>query len=348
MSGVPASVTSAMRAPACKRATNAGTRSRSLCSCSDSIELAGRAIPQPSSSMRVCRVSSASSRSASRRQAAARGLRSCRLPMGVATTYSAPAGFRPVESVALSVTLASQGSRMLHVSPQGGQARRTSRWASWVASSLILLVLAAAVAHAQDTAPTLAQADALARDGQHLEAAARYEQLARRGFMTWDATTALLAAREYVVGGAVGDAQRLLDKVRNRVKTDDERALLVEVEARVALERGDAARALGSLRTLPQPWPAESAPDLLELRGRAEIATGDPAQWRTNVRGTRGPAGVACSACRKRSPAVRPAAAPAAGSGHGRRGVRTRARLARIAGHRDGRRQRCCARSDGN
>ncbi|MEI2787329.1 MAG: hypothetical protein V9E93_00435 [Steroidobacteraceae bacterium] len=43
-----------------------------------------------------------------------------------------------------------------------------------------------------------------------------------------------------------GDAQRLLDKVRNRIKTDDERAWFAEVDAaRIALERGNAARALG-------------------------------------------------------------------------------------------------------
>jgi len=164
---------------------------------------------------------------------------------------------------------------MLHVSPQSGQARRTSRWAGWIASSLLACAFAAPVAHSQQTAPTLAQAEALARDGQHLAAAGRYEQLARRGFMNWDAATALLAAREYVIGGAVSDAQRLLDKVRGRVKSDDERALLAEVDARVALARGDAARALGVLRTLPQPWPAESTPELLALRGRAEIATGN-------------------------------------------------------------------------
>ena len=198
--------------------------------------------------------------------------------MGVATTNSVPAGFGPVESVAVSVTRASQGSRMLHVSPQSGQARRTSRWAGWIASSMILMILCACIApiaHAQQTAPTLAQADALARDGKHLEAAGRYEQLARRGFMSWDAATALLAAREYVIGGDVNDAQRLLDKARSRVRNDDERALLAEVAARIALARGDAARALGILRALPQPWPTDMAPDLLALRGRAEIATGD-------------------------------------------------------------------------
>ena len=164
---------------------------------------------------------------------------------------------------------------MLHVSPRSGQARRTSRWARWVASSMMLCVCIAPIAHAQRTAPTLAQAEALARDGKHLEAAGRYEQLARRGFMSWDAATALLAAREYVMGGDVNDAQRLLDKARNRVRSDDEHALLAEVAARIALARGDATRAAGILRALPQPWPTASAPELLALRGQAEIATGD-------------------------------------------------------------------------
>ena len=52
--------------------------------------------------------------------------------------------------------------------------------------------------------------------------------------------------------------------------------MLAEVAARIALARGDAAGALGVLvRSLPQPWPTESAPELLALRGYAEIATGD-------------------------------------------------------------------------
>ncbi len=188
---------------------------------------------------------------------------------------------------------------MLHVTPQSGQARRTSRWAGWFASSMLLLACTAPVLHAQQDAPTLAQADALARDGQHLQAAARYEQLARRGFMTWDASTALLAAREYVRGGAVGDAQRLLDKVRNRIKSDEERALFVEVDARIALERGDAVRAVGLLRTLAQPWPADTAPELLALRGRAEIATGDALGGVRTFEERAGVARLACGASRQ-------------------------------------------------
>jgi len=164
---------------------------------------------------------------------------------------------------------------MLHVSPRSGQARCTHRWHAVWAALALLGGAAPAVSLAQSTAPTLAQAAALAQQGDHLAAGARYEQLARRGFMRWDTTTALLAAREYVVGGALDDAQRLADKVRNHVATEAERALALEVDARLALERNDPARALVALRALPSPLPPESAPDLLALRGRAEFASGD-------------------------------------------------------------------------
>lgn len=162
---------------------------------------------------------------------------------------------------------------MLHVSLRRGQVR-TSRRLAWLAG-LLLLAMGATLSYAQDSAPSLAQAAAMARDGRHLEAAERYEKLARRGFMNWDAGIALLAAREYLAGGSTKDAARLLDKAGSRVRSDDERALLAEVEARLALARGDAARAVAALRTLPSPLPVESAAELLALRGSAEIAAGD-------------------------------------------------------------------------
>jgi uncharacterized protein len=164
---------------------------------------------------------------------------------------------------------------MLHVSLRRGQAHHAHPWLAAIAA-LALAIGAAGATHAQNPEATLAHAAALARDGQHLEAAARYERLARRGFMSWDATTALLAAREYLAGGAVDDAERLVDKVRNRVRSDDERTLLLEVEARLALERGDTIRAVVALRALPSPLPPDSAAELLALRGRAEILNGDP------------------------------------------------------------------------
>jgi outer membrane PBP1 activator LpoA protein len=163
---------------------------------------------------------------------------------------------------------------MLHVSPRRGQARRAQQGAA--AAAVLALILAAPVmTRAESEPPTLAQAAAIAASGDHLAAAARYEQLARRGFMSWDTETALLAAREYAIGGALGDAERLAEKVRSRVRSDAERTLQLEVDARLALERRDPARALSALRALPSPLPAESAADLLALRGRAEIASGD-------------------------------------------------------------------------
>jgi len=68
----------------------------------------------------------ASSSPASRRTAAARGLKSCRLPIGVATTNSVPPGVRPVEFAAVSVTRPPKDSGMLHVSLRPGQARTTA------------------------------------------------------------------------------------------------------------------------------------------------------------------------------------------------------------------------------
>jgi uncharacterized protein len=164
---------------------------------------------------------------------------------------------------------------MLHVSPRGGQARRTLHGLAVTMAWAWLTYGFVAPALAQSTPATLAEAAALAQQGDHLAAAARYEQMARRGFMSWDTTVALLAAREYAAGGALGDAERLAGKVRNRVRTDEERALALEVDARLALSRNDPARALVALRSLPAPLAADSAADLLELRGRAEFATGD-------------------------------------------------------------------------
>jgi outer membrane PBP1 activator LpoA protein len=161
---------------------------------------------------------------------------------------------------------------MLHVSLRRGQVH-ARHWL--LALSCAWLAIAAPEARSQDRGePTLARAEATAATGRHLEAAAQYEQLARRGFMNWDAGTALLAAREYLRGGAVTDAERLLAKARPRARAEDERALLLETEAGVALARGDAARAAAMLRPLPSPVAPDAAAALLELRGEAEIASG--------------------------------------------------------------------------
>ena len=160
---------------------------------------------------------------------------------------------------------------MLHVSLGRGQAGvRAVVLAGllWTA----LLLACAAPARAQDEAAREAQT--LVDAGRHLEAAARYEQLARRGLFGVDARYALLAARQYAVAGESAEAARMLERARGRVRSDEERALLALVEGGLALDRGDTDFALVRLRAAPMSVPTPLAIDVLELRGRAEFAAG--------------------------------------------------------------------------
>ncbi|HET7201726.1 MAG TPA: penicillin-binding protein activator [Steroidobacteraceae bacterium] len=159
---------------------------------------------------------------------------------------------------------------MLHVSLRRGQA-------SLRATLLALLLCAALPAvpvQAQATEEVARQAESLAAAGRHLEAAARYEQAARRGFLSWDARYALLAAREYAAAGEVDEAERMLGRARSRVRSDEERALLALVEGGLALDRGDARRAVAEARVAPMSVSNDLAAAVLDLRGRAELASG--------------------------------------------------------------------------
>ncbi len=103
--GRPASDTSATRAPSANRSTTVDTWDASACSWAASI--GGEATPAAERRRRVWRVSSHTTRSASARVRRARGDRSSRLPMGVATmarlprrcppplTAGSPGGHRP-------------------------------------------------------------------------------------------------------------------------------------------------------------------------------------------------------------------------------------------------------------
>ena len=122
-----------------------------------------------------------------------------RLPIGVATTNSVPAGGLPVESATLSFKRVSKGPACCTFRFAASKLARR-RWPG--ALLCLLLGIAASAAFSQDSA-SIAGADALVRAGRHLEAAARYERLAHRGFMAWDVGLALLAAREYRRGRGI-------------------------------------------------------------------------------------------------------------------------------------------------
>jgi outer membrane PBP1 activator LpoA protein len=139
-------------------------------------------------------------------------------------------------------------------------------------AAALLCVAVPRVAPAEDSTAA-EQAALLARSGQHAEAGRRYEQAARRGFFSWDARLALLAAREYALARQYNDAERMLGKAEGRARGDDQ-VLLAGIEAEIALAKSDPQRALAALNTIPEPWPAPMAADLLEMRGYAEIAAG--------------------------------------------------------------------------
>ena len=158
---------------------------------------------------------------------------------------------------------------MLHVPLRGRQARLRA------AALLLVSALVAwpCVPVRAQPASTADQAEAYARGGQHAEAARLYEQSARRGFLSWDARYALLAAREYTAARDLANAERMLGKAEGRAKGDDA-VLLATIEAEIALAKNDPQRAVAALRSLPEPLPAPLAADLLDLRAQAELASG--------------------------------------------------------------------------
>jgi len=157
---------------------------------------------------------------------------------------------------------------MLHSGRHGRQVH------GWLFAAL-LAALAAFAAPAASAARSddLAAADTLARSGQHAAAAELYESLAKRLFRGWDKRLALLAAREYQAAGRLDDAERMIGYATPVERADDV-VLLARVTAEVAIARGRPTAALDALRTVPEPWPAPLAGELLGLRARAEFAAG--------------------------------------------------------------------------
>jgi outer membrane PBP1 activator LpoA protein len=141
------------------------------------------------------------------------------------------------------------------------------------AAACLFVALQGGAASAASRGDDLAAADALSRAGQHAEAAALYESVAKRPLFRWDTRATLLAAREYHAAGQIDDAERVLEKVRDDVRGDDA-VLLARVAAEVALARGRPEAALTALARLPEPWPAPLAAELLGLRAQAEFAAG--------------------------------------------------------------------------
>jgi hypothetical protein len=158
---------------------------------------------------------------------------------------------------------------MLHARLYGRQVQ------GWLLATLLGAALAAlpVVPACAARSDDLTAADGLARSGQHAEAAAMYESLAKRPLRAWDTRLALLAAREYAAAGRLDDAERMIARATPPSRGDDA-VLLARVTAEVALARGQPVAAIEALQRVPEPWPAPLASELLALRAQAEFAAG--------------------------------------------------------------------------
>jgi len=157
---------------------------------------------------------------------------------------------------------------MLHASLRGRQVRGLILLVALATGAAILPPPVAA--NPGDVAVT---AEGLSRGGQHEAAARAYEQQAKRLFRAADVRLSLLAAREYLEAGRSADAERMLSQVKGRARGDDA-VLLARIQAELALAGGDGGAALAALATVPEPWPAPLADELLLLQARADFLTG--------------------------------------------------------------------------
>lgn len=122
----------------------------------------------------------------------------------------------------------------------------------------------------------LAQAERFARDEQYAAAAQTYEDIAQQGETNVRGRLYVRAAREWLRANDLTRAEIALREAASQLPSADA-ALYGLVAGRIALRRGQPAQALEYLDRIPQPWPREETPAILELRAQALFADGKPA-----------------------------------------------------------------------
>src|SRR5262245_51352856 len=151
------------------------------------------------SSPRVCRVSSAAITSADASASCARGLRSRRFPIGVATTSSRP---RELPTIILSMP----------------NTRSLSLLA--LLAALVLVASCQSLGPRGEPPPSVDRARALDRSGDYAGAARIYEALAAQNTGTEQNGYLLLAARSYLQARRADDAQRVLASIAPPLSPD--------------------------------------------------------------------------------------------------------------------------------
>jgi outer membrane PBP1 activator LpoA protein len=121
-----------------------------------------------------------------------------------------------------------------------------------------------------------AQAERLARDGKHQEAAKVYESLAGQSPAELRDRLLLRAAQQYLEADATDQATALLSQINARLPTQDF-VLRAQIAAELALRAQRPDKALAELNQIPQPLPQEAIADILGLRARALFGLNRPA-----------------------------------------------------------------------
>ena len=162
------------------------------------------------------------------------------------------------------------------------QKRLSGTWAM-----LALFALTACETPAPGTAPSqgannlpnarqVAQAERLSREQQYVAAAQLYEDLANRSSGAIRSRFQLRAATDYLRANDTARGTALLTEAHDHVPPADY-GLRSLADARVALAANLPQQTLAELDRLSQPWPRDTAPEILELRARALFANGNPA-----------------------------------------------------------------------
>ena len=152
-----------------------------------------------------------------------------------------------------------------------------ARWTvSLAALAAVTLVLAGCVSVPTGPAPSAEQAAALAREGNPAGAAQMYQALADESSGAQRNDFALQAAEAYLAARRPDDAAHALDLLSSPLTAGEafDRSL---IDVRVALQRGQAARAWALVRAIAVPQQADPASRYLRLREQVAFAAGDPA-----------------------------------------------------------------------
>ena len=165
--------------------------------------------------------------------------------------------------------------------------RAAVRHGRLIATTLLALALAACVTlpeEAPESSPDAARAEDLYRQGDVDQAAALFAALAESTRGDVSAHYRLRAAESLREAGDLEGAARMLGDLKRRRLHGSEQIRLDLLDAEIALEHGDAAQAEALLAAPVHDLPPHLRARALELRARAEVASGDrPAAARTRA-----------------------------------------------------------------